>query len=81
MYNLNFKGNKISEVLFKSFFLLYYILFYAYIFLNKNHLIRLQKMGLFGLGEKENIGVKVGDVMTRNFVSIKPDASLIYFWF
>lgn len=34
-------------------------------------------MAFFGLGDKTRIGVKVGDIMTRNFVSVKPDTSLI----
>jgi signal-transduction protein with cAMP-binding, CBS, and nucleotidyltransferase domain len=34
-------------------------------------------MALFGFGDKTKIGVKVGDIMTRNFVSVKPDTSLI----
>lgn len=34
-------------------------------------------MELFGFGNKTKIGVKVGDIMTRNFVSVKPDTSLI----
>jgi signal-transduction protein with cAMP-binding, CBS, and nucleotidyltransferase domain len=34
-------------------------------------------MGMFDFGEKTRIGVKVGDIMTRNFTSIRPEASLI----
>jgi len=34
-------------------------------------------MALFGFADKAKIGVKVGDIMTRNFVSVKPDTNLI----
>ncbi|MFH1248750.1 MAG: CBS domain-containing protein [archaeon] len=34
-------------------------------------------MGLFRIDEKTKIGINVGDIMTRNYISTKPDSALI----